>query len=112
MTHEEFIGKALENRKRVKELTQEIVSLQNEEKQLLTEYTREHRKFQDGQKVHYTQEKYKVPRTYYITSVFSYVEHNNDGSYECKILYHIATANGHQPNGGWLIDEKDLVIAE
>lgn len=112
MTHEELIKKRLENKALIDKLDAEVKKIEDENRKLLETYTAEHRKFHKGEVVHYTKEKYKVPRKYIIRSHFAYIEHNNDGSYECKIMYDIATKNGHQPNIGYLIDEKDLVSAE
>lgn len=111
MTHEELIKKHLENKALIEKLNAETRKAEDENRKLLVAYTAEHRKFQDGEMVHYTEEKYKVPRKYFIISHFTYIEHYNDGRYECKIMYKIATENGHSPNGGWHIDEKYLVKA-
>lgn len=108
MTHEELIEKYLENKASIDRLNAETQKLEDDNRKIMAEYTAEHRKFYKGEMVHYLQEKYKVPRKYFIKSHFTCIEHNNDGSYECKIVYGIATENGHQPNGGWPIEEKNL----
>lgn len=111
MTHEELIKNYLENKVSIDRLNAETRKLEDDNRKMIAEYTAEHRKFHKGEMVHYIPEKYKVPRKYFIKSHFTYIEHNNDGSYECKIMYEIETKNGHQPNGGWHIDEKNLAKA-
>lgn len=111
MTHEELIKKYLENNASINRLNAEAQELEDDNRKILSEYAAEHRKFHEGEMVYYLKEKYKVPRKYFIKLRYAYIEHNDDGSYECKNMYKIATENGHQPNGGWLIEEKDLAKA-
>lgn len=111
MTHEELIKNTNDNKAAIAILQKEIKGIEKKNTDILADYTAEHRKFQDGEIVHYTEEKYKTPREYIVKSVRSFIEHHNDDRYNCKIMYNIATKNGHKPNGGWLIDEKFLVKA-
>ena len=105
-----FINHIVELKSIKEKLESQTISLKNEIDRQIKEYTNQSAKFKSGDAVIYLKEKYKTPRKYFIQSVrFGMVELQDDGSYIFKRFYEIATINGHQPNGKWSIEEKDLI---
>lgn len=111
MTEKELITIVETNQAKINELHNEISTLATNTDYLVKEYIRNESKYKVGEVVNRTTEKYKVPRKYIVQRVWGFVEQNDDTKF-VKILYELATANGHKPNAGWSVEEKYLKLAK
>lgn len=112
MTEKELIAIVDANQQKLNELRTEISTLAANTDYLVKEYIRNESKYKVGEVVNRTTEKYKVPRKYFVQRVWGFVEEQNDGTKNVKILYELATITGHKPNGGWSVKENELKLAK
>lgn len=112
-TEEEIINSYDNNIKLIAEEERKIDLLKSKTQKFLQEAGEARRKFKDGDVVMVDFEKYRTPRKYIVrklkyTTVWQRTEKGKTVK-ELALHYEISTENGHKPNCGWTVSERELL---